>query len=242
MANTAAHVVDRVLPDVPVREYVLTLPYELRKLAAFKADVLTALARIFVESVFATYRARARRAGIPEPQCGSITFVQRFGGSLNLHVHFHVVVPDGVFARDVQGRVGFHPAPPPQASDLEAIAERTARRSIGWFQRHGFLDEVPLESRQDDAQVQTALDACAAIAGRWAALPRAGEDDGSHRDAEDGATKPLLVLERHCFNVHAGVASSRRLTAEAFKHFLHAGWTLHATSYVASERLRFVRA
>jgi hypothetical protein len=43
MANTAAHLVDRVLPDVPVRQYVLTLPYELRKLAAFKAGVLTAL-------------------------------------------------------------------------------------------------------------------------------------------------------------------------------------------------------
>ncbi len=45
MANTAAHLVDRVLPDVPLRQYVLTLPRELRKLAAFKADVLTALAR-----------------------------------------------------------------------------------------------------------------------------------------------------------------------------------------------------
>jgi hypothetical protein len=38
MANTAATIVDRVLPDVPVRQYVLSLPYELRKLAAFKAD------------------------------------------------------------------------------------------------------------------------------------------------------------------------------------------------------------
>jgi hypothetical protein len=41
MANTAAFLVDRVVPDVPLRQYVLTLPYELRKLVAFKADVLT---------------------------------------------------------------------------------------------------------------------------------------------------------------------------------------------------------
>ena len=27
MANTAAHLVDRVLPDVPVRQFVLSLPY-----------------------------------------------------------------------------------------------------------------------------------------------------------------------------------------------------------------------
>ncbi len=58
MANTAAFLVDRVLPDVPLRQYVLTLPYELRKLVAFKAGVLTAVARIFVESVFAGYRTR----------------------------------------------------------------------------------------------------------------------------------------------------------------------------------------
>jgi hypothetical protein len=64
MANVAAFLVDRVLPDVPLRQYVLSLPYELRRLAAFKADVLTALARIFVETVFASYRARAKRGGI----------------------------------------------------------------------------------------------------------------------------------------------------------------------------------
>jgi hypothetical protein len=63
MANTAAFLVDRVLPDVPVRQYVLTLPCELRKLVAFKADVLTAIARIFVESVFAVYRVPPRILG-----------------------------------------------------------------------------------------------------------------------------------------------------------------------------------
>jgi hypothetical protein len=44
-----------------VRQYVLTLPYEPRKLAAFKADALTALASIFVEAIFARYRASAKR-------------------------------------------------------------------------------------------------------------------------------------------------------------------------------------
>lgn len=55
MANAGAFLVDRVLPDVPVRQHVLTLPYELRRLVDFKADVLTAVGRIFVESVFASY-------------------------------------------------------------------------------------------------------------------------------------------------------------------------------------------
>ena len=64
MANSAAHLVDRVLPRVTVRQFVLSLPFELRPLAAFKADVLTALSRIFVEAIFTVYRRRARANGL----------------------------------------------------------------------------------------------------------------------------------------------------------------------------------
>jgi hypothetical protein len=78
MANAAAAIVDRVLPSVPVRQYVLSLPYELRRLAAFKADVLTALGRIFVEAIFSSYRVRAERDGALG-QCGAVNFVHRAG-------------------------------------------------------------------------------------------------------------------------------------------------------------------
>lgn len=87
MSSTAAHLVDRVLPPVGVRQFVLSLPFELRALAAFKPDVLTALSRLFVESIFAAYRKRARSDGLLEPECGAVTFVQRFGSSLNLNVY-----------------------------------------------------------------------------------------------------------------------------------------------------------
>ena len=32
-----------------------------------------------------------------------VTSVQRFGGALNLHVHFHTLVLDGVFVRSADG-------------------------------------------------------------------------------------------------------------------------------------------
>jgi hypothetical protein len=51
MANTAEHLVDRVLPAVPVRQWVLSLPFERSLLAAFRADVARALGRIFIEEV-----------------------------------------------------------------------------------------------------------------------------------------------------------------------------------------------
>jgi len=208
MANVAAHLVDRVLPDVPVRQYVLTLPYELRRLAAFKADVLTAFASIFVNAVFANYRTRAKRGGVDDPQCGSVNFVQRFG-SLNLHVHFHLLVLDGVFARDPQGRIVFHPAAAPSPEDLDAIVGRTARRTMTWLRKRGYLDDSPLEARSNELPAQTALDACAAIAmgrGTVATLPRDGtQQDESDADPDERPDKPALAVERDGCNLHAGV-------------------------------------
>jgi hypothetical protein len=208
MANTAAFLVDRVLPDVPLRQYVLTLPYELRKLVAFKADVLTTIARIFVESVFALYRGRAKGDGVEAPQCGAVNFVQRCGSSVNLHVHYHLVVLDGVFARDAEGQLVFHPAHAPTPAELDAIVARTARRSNGWLRRHGHVDDSPLEARSNEPPEQTALEACAAIAmgsGNVATLARDPEQDDGHGAGDDRPDRSSLAVERDGFNLHAGV-------------------------------------
>jgi hypothetical protein len=74
MANVAAHLVDRVLPSVPVRQWVLSLPFELRALAAFRADVLSALARLFI--VFTRYRSWAKRHGLGDAPTGAVTHAE----------------------------------------------------------------------------------------------------------------------------------------------------------------------
>jgi len=43
MADLAAHLVDRVWPDVPVRQWVLTLPYRVRWLCACDQTVCRAV-------------------------------------------------------------------------------------------------------------------------------------------------------------------------------------------------------
>lgn len=207
MANTAAHLVDRVLPDVPVRQFVLSLPYELRMLAAFKPDVLSAIARIFVEAVFASYRGRAGLEEAKRAQCGAITFVQRFGGSLNLNVHFHTVFLDGVFTRDAQERVLFHPAREPDASELESIAGGVHRRVTAWLARHGYVDGRPAEDRSTEPAEPGALEACAAIAMQRGAFARLStdEDHGPDHAQERAAGKMRFAAEHEGFNLHAGV-------------------------------------
>jgi Transposase zinc-binding domain len=61
MCDVAANVTDAILPSAPVRQGVLSLPFELRGLAATKPDVLTALGRIFAEEV---ERVAQRLAGV----------------------------------------------------------------------------------------------------------------------------------------------------------------------------------
>jgi hypothetical protein len=86
MCNSAAQIVDRVLPAVPVRQWVLSLPFELRRLAAFRADVATALGRLFIDAIALEQK---RATGIAASQPAAINHLQRFGGSLNLNLHFH---------------------------------------------------------------------------------------------------------------------------------------------------------
>ena len=94
MAGSAAHLVDRVLPSVPVRQYVLAFPYELSGLAATRPDVLAALSRIFWESLRGHYQRWAKTAGhgASSVDTGAVTGVHRAGASLNVHVHFHLSV------------------------------------------------------------------------------------------------------------------------------------------------------
>jgi hypothetical protein len=95
---SGAHLVDRVIPPVPVRQWVLSLPYSLRFRAAFDADLLTEVLAIFVHEVFGSLRRRARDYGIPNGKCGAVTFVHRFGSALNLIPHFNLISIDGVYA------------------------------------------------------------------------------------------------------------------------------------------------
>jgi transposase-like zinc-binding protein len=78
MCDAAAHLVDHVLPDVPVRQWVLTAPHEVRRVLALRPDALTAQGRIFVEEIARWQKHVARTGG----KTGAVTFVQRFDSSL----------------------------------------------------------------------------------------------------------------------------------------------------------------
>jgi len=130
MHDSAARLVDRVLPSAPYRQWVLTVPFGLRYRLARDPKRLTEVLGELHRSLAVLQRRRACQLGHRNARTGAVTFVQRFGSALNLHVHFHAVAPDGVFVEGAEeaGALGFVPLPPPTADDVRWVAARVAAR------------------------------------------------------------------------------------------------------------------
>ena len=79
MTESAARLVDEVLPRVPVRQWVLSLPYRLRYLLAWDHALARAVLRVYVRVLLGFQRHRARRYRIRDGRSGSVTVIQRFG-------------------------------------------------------------------------------------------------------------------------------------------------------------------
>jgi len=121
MAERAASIVDEVLPRVPVRQWVLTLPYRLRYRLAWDHALCRAVLGVYARGLLAFYARTARSHGIRGGQTGTVTVIQRFGSGLQLNVHFHTLVFDGVFSEARPGPLTFHPAPPPSNDDVAHV-------------------------------------------------------------------------------------------------------------------------
>jgi hypothetical protein len=83
MAATALHIVRKVLPDCPVRQWLLSAPFAVRRLLAADARLLGAVVKLFARVVDCSSLELSRAAGIEGAKTGPLSFQQRFGGSLN---------------------------------------------------------------------------------------------------------------------------------------------------------------
>ena len=97
MAQAAAHLVDRVIPPVPVRQWVISVPKRLRCFLADRHNAVAALTRILTEEIerllcTAVGLTRAGdRPSAARPRHGAVSFLHRFGSALNHHVHLRAL-------------------------------------------------------------------------------------------------------------------------------------------------------
>ena len=72
MVETAAHLVDYVLPPLPVRQWVLSVPKRLRPFPHHNPAIAGVVLRIFLRAIRATLRDASPGAG-PDAQIGAIS-------------------------------------------------------------------------------------------------------------------------------------------------------------------------
>jgi len=138
MTETAALLVDHVLPRQPVRQWVLSLPFALCYLLATRPEVVTQVLGI-------VYRAISghliRKVGLTRASgvTGAVTLIQRFGSALNLNVHFHMLLLDGAYRREGEGRLRFVPVLAPGTAELQGLVQRIAARIGRSLERSGLI-------------------------------------------------------------------------------------------------------
>ena len=143
MSAGAANLVDHVLPDVPIRQFVVTMPFPLRFPLAFDGKLLGQVLRIFTDTVARWYRKRHVARGLPDGETGAVTAIQRANSDLRLSPHFHTLCLDGIYSPDRDGRgMMFHPAPAPTQEEVEQLALRTSQRILRFLQRRGVITLV----------------------------------------------------------------------------------------------------
>jgi hypothetical protein len=118
----------------------LSLPKRLRYSLQHDREALNCALRIFLDEIERHLRVQSPDAG-PHARAGAVAFIHRFGSSLNLHMHFHVCVIDGVLESAPEFRVRFIAVDEMDAHDAEAVQARVRRRILRAFSRRGLLDK-----------------------------------------------------------------------------------------------------
>jgi hypothetical protein len=244
MADTAAFLVDRVIPHVPVRQWVLSLPIGLRYKLAYDSALAAAVLQLFVRSVFASLRRRARRTYGPQRyECGSIMFVQRFGDALNLNLHFHSIVLDGVYEHRHGESPRFRRLAPPTDAEVEQTTRRVVRRLRNLLIRRGLTPDADASTADPLPEEQPLLAElyAASVRSRIATGDRAGLGVlriGQLVDPEETA----FVTGRRCamidgVSLHANIAvpkGDRRRLEKLCRYIARSGFSAESVKLCTS--------
>jgi ribosomal protein S27E len=184
MADSAALLVDEVLPRQPMRQWVLSVPFPLRFLFASQPAVMGKALGIVYRAI-ATHLTHKAGFTPTTAKTGAVTLIQRFGGALNLNTHFHMLFLDGVYIDPRHGKpVRFRRVTAPTRDELTQLTHTIAHRIGRHLERSGLL-------ARDTGQIYLTSEA----------MDAADEDPSNHLLGASitSATAPaLLYLLRPC--------------------------------------------
>ncbi len=83
-----------------------------------------------------------KKANLPKAKSksGAVTLIQRFGGSLNLNVHFHQLYIDGTYELSDQGEpVDFYATRPPTPKELDQVLATIIKRMTRYLEKQKII-------------------------------------------------------------------------------------------------------
>ena len=145
MADLSCHLVDRILPDVPYRQWVISFPPPLRYLLAYDSALLSKALEAYIRALAHWQRHEAKKRyglrSVTDAVTAAVTVVQRFGSALNLNLHFHTLSPDGVWEKRGDDLI-FRKLGQPSEQEVRDIGWRACRSLIAHLRARGrWVDE-----------------------------------------------------------------------------------------------------
>jgi hypothetical protein len=218
MTETGAFLSEEVFPrEVGVRQWVLSVPIPLRYWMAANPGLMATVLSITTRAISGFYRTQARSQGPAgansRPETGAVTLIQRFGGSVNLNVHFHSLWMEGVFLEgDGASRPACRRLPKPTDSDVMELLSVIRKRVVGCLIKRGLIEEDERPAGEDELQEREPLLAAvmaASTQGRVAVGPRAGQRVRRMGSFGEPGERPrlsgALCAEVGGFSLHANV-------------------------------------
>lgn len=211
MNESAIHMVDEVLPmDKAIRQWVLSFPFQLRLLLAIRLRIMGKCLAITTRCIS---NHLIKKAGLSRAKAksGAVTLIQRFGGSINLNVHFHQLAIDGVYELDENNEPRiFHPIAAPTKPELESILTEIINKITRYLEKSGIIikddenKEFQLEIPQEDSLSRLQA---AAVTYRFAVGANKGKKALVLKTMPeaDHNSKKGLVAANSGFSLHAGV-------------------------------------
>jgi ribosomal protein S27E len=140
MVESAALLVDSVLPHQPIRQWVLSVPFPLRWLFASEPCVLGKALEVVTRAI-GSYLVKKAGFSHKTARIGAVTLIQRFGSALNLNIHFHMLFLDGVYEVDIEGKsCQFHAIETPRPVEMNRLLHRISERMARLLEREGKLE------------------------------------------------------------------------------------------------------
>ena len=155
MSELAAFLLDEVFPHVPVRQIVLSFPFPLRFWMAKNPKLQSEILSITIRAISGLLKKRAKKEGVGgKLDYAVVTVIQRFGGSINVNPHLHMLWVDGLY--DVSGEIAVFHGLIPTNDDIMKLVETLSQRVLRSLKRKGY--PVEENSPQEELEEETLCD------------------------------------------------------------------------------------